>query len=144
MNDPGHSKHHLTPRRQLMLGHQLIKLLRLTRLAVMSAINSASSDQRFDHAHDSCHAPIKLFAIEILVRVLFLPTAPSYQDERKGRKEDKGGQGSETLHHGELVAIERRPCLATDAWKHTDCRENSKINQVSDRCPSVRSSARFE
>jgi hypothetical protein len=74
MNDLGPSKHHLTSRCQLM------SLLRLTRLAVMSAISSVSSDQRFDHARDSCHAPIKLFAIEILVRVLVLPTLVSLLD----------------------------------------------------------------
>jgi hypothetical protein len=72
MNDAGPSKNHLTSRYQLMSGHQLIKLLRLTRLAVMSAISFVSSDQRFNHARDQCHASIKLFAIEILVRVLFL------------------------------------------------------------------------
>jgi hypothetical protein len=72
MNDLGPSKHHLTSRYQLITGHQLIKLLRLTRLAVMSAIGSIISNQRFDDARDQCHASIKLFAIEILVRVLFL------------------------------------------------------------------------
>jgi hypothetical protein len=74
MNDLGLSKHHLTPRHQPMPVHQLINLLRLTRLAAMSTINSGSSDQRFDHARDWCHAPIKLFAIEIVVRSFFLPT----------------------------------------------------------------------
>jgi hypothetical protein len=63
-----------------MSGHQLIKLLRLTRLAVMSAISFVSSDQRFDHARDWCHASIQVFAIEILVRVLFLPTLVSLLD----------------------------------------------------------------
>jgi hypothetical protein len=52
MNDLGPSKHHLPSRYQLMSGHQLIELLRLTRLAVMSAVSSVSSDQRFDL--DSC------------------------------------------------------------------------------------------
>jgi hypothetical protein len=52
MNDLGPSKHHLTSRYQLMSGHQLIKLIRLTRLAVMSAISSVSFNQRFDHARD--------------------------------------------------------------------------------------------
>jgi hypothetical protein len=46
----------------------------------MSAIGSVSSDQRFDHARDWCHASIKLFAIEIRVRVLFLPTLVSLLD----------------------------------------------------------------
>jgi hypothetical protein len=50
MNDLGPSKHRLPSRYQLMSGHQLIMLLRFTRLAVMFAINSHSSDQRFDHA----------------------------------------------------------------------------------------------
>jgi hypothetical protein len=72
MNDLGPSKHYLISRYQLMSGHRLIQLFRLTRLAVMSAISSFGSDQRFDHARDWCHASIKLFAIEILVRVLFL------------------------------------------------------------------------
>jgi hypothetical protein len=80
MNDLGLSKHPLTARHQLMSGHQLIKLLRLTRLTVMSAISSVSSDQRFDHARDSCHASIKVFAIEIVVRLLFLPTLVSLLD----------------------------------------------------------------
>jgi hypothetical protein len=52
MNDLGPSKHHLTSRYQLMSGPQLIKLLRLTRLAVMSSISFVSSDQRFDHARE--------------------------------------------------------------------------------------------
>jgi hypothetical protein len=52
MNDLGPGKHHLTHGHQLMSGQQLIKLLRLTRLAVMSAIISIGSDQRFDHARD--------------------------------------------------------------------------------------------
>jgi hypothetical protein len=80
MNDLGPSKHHLTSRYQLMASHQLIKLLRLTRLAVMPAISCVSSDQRLDHARDWCHASIKLFAIETLVRVLFLPTLVSLLD----------------------------------------------------------------
>jgi hypothetical protein len=46
----------------------------------MSAISSVSSDQGFDHARDQCHASIKLFVIEILVRVLFLPTLVSLLD----------------------------------------------------------------
>jgi hypothetical protein len=80
MNDLGPSKHHLTSRYQLMTCHQLIKLLRHTRLAVMSAISPVRFDQRFDHARDQCHASIKLSAIEILVRVLFLPTLVSLLD----------------------------------------------------------------
>lgn len=45
MNILGPSRHYLTCRYQLMSGHQLIKLLRLTGLAVMSPISSVSSDQ---------------------------------------------------------------------------------------------------
>jgi hypothetical protein len=63
-----------------MSGHQLIKLLQLTRLAVVSAISSVSSDQRLDHARDWCHASIKLFAIEIVPRLSFLPTLVSLLD----------------------------------------------------------------
>jgi hypothetical protein len=80
MKDLGLSKHHLTSRHQLMSVHQLIKLLRLTRLPAMSAINSVSSDQRFDHARDRCHASIKSFAIVIVVRCFFLPTLVSLLD----------------------------------------------------------------
>jgi hypothetical protein len=72
MNDLDPSKHHLTSS-----GDQLIKLLRLTWRAAMSAIRSASSDQSFDHARDWCHASIEGFVIEILVQMLVLPTLVS-------------------------------------------------------------------
>jgi hypothetical protein len=49
MNDLSPCKHHLSSRYRLISGHQLIKLLRLTRLAVMSAITSVNCDKRFDH-----------------------------------------------------------------------------------------------
>jgi hypothetical protein len=80
MNDLRPSKHHRASRSQLMSGLQSMKLLRLTRLAVISAISSGISDQKFDHARDQCHASIKLFAIEILVLVLFVPTLVSLLD----------------------------------------------------------------
>jgi hypothetical protein len=80
MNDLAVNWHHLTSRHQLMSGLQLIKHPRLTRVAVMSAINSDSSDQRFDHARDCCHASIKSFAIEIVVRSFFSPSLISLVD----------------------------------------------------------------
>jgi hypothetical protein len=46
----------------------------------MSAISSVSSDQRFDHAREWCRAPIELFTIGILVRVLFLLALVSLLD----------------------------------------------------------------
>jgi hypothetical protein len=77
MDDLGPSKHHPTSRYQLISGNQLIMLLRLTRRDVMSNISSLSSDQRLDHARDQGHASIRLFAIEIMVGLLFLPTLVS-------------------------------------------------------------------
>jgi hypothetical protein len=73
MNDLGLSKHHLTPRHQLMSSHQLFKHRRLKRLAEMSAIHSASFDQRFNYALDWCHASIKSLAVKVVVRYVFLP-----------------------------------------------------------------------
>jgi hypothetical protein len=80
MNNLGVCKYGLSSKYQLMSGHQLTKLLRLARLTVMSAISSVTSNQRFDHARDWCHASIKSFAIEIVVRSFFRPTLVSLLD----------------------------------------------------------------
>jgi hypothetical protein len=63
-----------------MSGRQPLKLLRLTRLAVMSAVSSVCSDQGFDHPRDQSHASITSFAIEVLVRGMFLPPLVSLLD----------------------------------------------------------------
>jgi hypothetical protein len=55
INDSGPGHHYLNPNNQLMSGHQLIKLLRLTRLAVMSATHSVSCDPKSDQACNRCH-----------------------------------------------------------------------------------------
>lgn len=71
MHHQGASDHLLTFRYQLVLGDQLIEFLRLTPLAVLCLISPVSAHQRFDQTRDWWHASVRVFEIEILVKVLF-------------------------------------------------------------------------